>query len=181
LKVPGARNITIPHYPEKSQLVGLGYSIVSPPNITHQLFVEWDAGVHDTSMWNNKFLQYDFIGAPWWYDELNVGNGGFSLRSRWLCDILHNDEKIVPTNDRYIKNFEEDHNLSKIYRKYLEETYGIKFAPIEVADKFSIEVYGVWPPGNKYKGSFGFHGYNNIDWSGAKLEHIPKPQKQFAR
>ena len=29
-----------------------------------------------------KFLQYDYVGAPWPWDHLHVGNGGFSLRKR---------------------------------------------------------------------------------------------------
>lgn len=30
----------------------------------------------------NKFLQYDYVGAPWPWDHLHVGNGGFSLRKK---------------------------------------------------------------------------------------------------
>jgi hypothetical protein len=29
-----------------------------------------------------KFLQYDYVGAPWPWDSLQVGNGGFSLRRK---------------------------------------------------------------------------------------------------
>jgi hypothetical protein len=29
-----------------------------------------------------KFLQYDYVGAPWPWAHLHVGNGGFSLRKR---------------------------------------------------------------------------------------------------
>lgn len=29
-----------------------------------------------------KFLQYDYVGAPWPWDTLQVGNGGFSLRKK---------------------------------------------------------------------------------------------------
>lgn len=30
----------------------------------------------------DKFLQYDYVGAPWPWDHLEVGNGGFSLRKK---------------------------------------------------------------------------------------------------
>jgi hypothetical protein len=30
----------------------------------------------------HKFMQYDYVGAPWPWDFLKVGNGGFSLRKR---------------------------------------------------------------------------------------------------
>lgn len=29
-----------------------------------------------------KFLHYDYVGAPWPWDHLHVGNGGFSLRKK---------------------------------------------------------------------------------------------------
>src|SRR5216117_3260560 len=44
---------------------------------SHALCIQWDSWVTDPSMWRDEFLQYDFIGAPWWYkDGKNVGNGG---------------------------------------------------------------------------------------------------------
>lgn len=124
--------------------------------------------------WTNEFLKYDMIGAWWnWYNENQCGNGGFSFRSRKLHQILHDDPRIVPANDHLIKDFEEDHNIGRIWRLLLETEYKIKYAPYEVCEKFSIENYKVNPPNNKYKGSLGFHGYGWIDWSEANIEHIP--------
>ena len=134
------------------------YKFVDTPYL---LIVQNDGYILNWRAWSDDFMRYDYIGAPWfWYkDGLNVGNGGFSFRSKRLHDMLGTDNKIQPLNDPLIHNFEEDHNICRIYRKYLELTYHIRFAPIEVASKFSIEGY----PGKvKYSGQFGFHGYNVI-------------------
>ena len=73
-------------------------------------------------------------------------------------------------NDDIIKEKQEDHNLGKIYRTYLEANYGIKFAPDELCDQFSIEA---WKRDDvRYKGSFGFHGWN-LDFSTSGLPYIP--------
>jgi hypothetical protein len=77
-------------------------------------------------------LQYDYVGAPWRYnDGNNVGNGWFSLRSKKLLDILAHDPHIVETHP-------EDDCICRVYGDYLRSKW-IKFAPEEVAKKFSIE------------------------------------------
>lgn len=138
------------------------------------LIIQPDGYVVNPHAWTNDFLSFDFIGAPWeWYmDGLQIGNGGMSLRSRRLHEIVRDDNHIQPVNDHLIKNYEEDHNIGRIYRHYLESKYQIKYSSVDLARRFSIEAYGVKPPRNKYDGSFGFHGWN-VDWSDAKLEHIP--------
>lgn len=130
------------------------------------LRIEPDGYVQNAAAWNPDWLNYDLIGSPWeWYtDQFKVGNG-VSLRSKRLHDILANDDSIVPTNDQYIKEFEEDHNIARIYRPYLEKTYGIKFAPIEEARKFGIEAWR--SDDDKYSGQFLFHGY--------KVKGLPFP------
>jgi glycosyltransferase involved in cell wall biosynthesis len=132
------------------------------------LIIQWDGYVLNYKGWNNDFFNYDYIGATWCYkDNLNVGNGGFSLRSKKLLQILATDETLT-------EYFPEDHHICRTYRTYLENQYGIRFAPEETANKFSIEAYGsnVLPGGNKYSGQFGFHGFN-VDYTGSGLPHIP--------
>ena len=52
------------------------------------IFIQWDSWLLDASQWADEFLQYDYIGAPWWYfDHLNVGNG-CGLRSTRLMRFL---------------------------------------------------------------------------------------------
>lgn len=144
---------------------------------SHCLIIQSDGYVVNPYAWRDEYLAWDYIGAVWNFNHqpyagYHVGNGGFSLRSLRLHQILRDDPLIKPTNDQYIKNFEEDHNICKIYRPYLERKYAIKYAPREIADQFSVELYGVPPPGNRYNGSFGFHG-TSVDFTGCDLEHIP--------
>ncbi|MEO6523835.1 MAG: DUF5672 family protein [Mucilaginibacter sp.] len=124
---------------------------------THCLIVQSDGYVVNPEAWQDSWLQYDYIGAPWWYkDEYNVGNGGFSLRSKRLLEICAGDPVINLTHP-------EDHHICRTYRKYLEETYMISFAPENVASIFSYEGYK--QKGNKFDGQFGFHGkrYLNVE------------------
>jgi ADP-heptose:LPS heptosyltransferase len=98
--------------------------------------------------WNDEFYNFDFIGAPWLYPdpERNMGNDGFSLKSKKLCDAL--------ANDSFIEIVEPcDEIIGRLYRRYLEQKYDIKYAPEEVADKFSFELR---TPICK---TLGFHGY----------------------
>lgn len=117
------------------------------------LTIHSDGYVVNPKAWDNSWLQYDYIGATWGYkDNMNVGNGGFSLRSKRLCQILAYDPAITDFHP-------EDDKICRKYRPYLEQTYGIRFAPEEVANKFSIEAYGAraFPKGDFYSGQFGFH------------------------
>ena len=66
----------------------------------HALCIQWDGFVVNGGGWQPEFLEYDYIGAVWphFTDGHNVGNGGFSLRSRRLlraCKDLPTDRKSV--------------------------------------------------------------------------------------
>ncbi len=114
---------------------------------SHVLLCQHDGYVLDGNQWNPEFLQWDYIGASWLEtDGYAVGNGGFSLRSQNFCRIVAEDETILPLHP-------EDNVLCRIYRPYLEKKHGVKFAPVELADKFSFELK---VPVTK---TFGFHGY----------------------
>jgi hypothetical protein len=54
----------------------------------HVLVVQWDGFILDADAWDDRFLEFDYIGAPWPHfgDDHDVGNGGFSLRSRRLLE-----------------------------------------------------------------------------------------------
>jgi len=119
-------------------------------NTSHMLICQHDGYVNNWQAWDNDWLQYDYIGAPWHYnDGMAVGNGGFSLRSRRLMEIVATDKNIQIQHP-------EDHHICRTYRPYLEKTYGIKFAPIEVAEKFSFE--GYLQPTKTLSNQFGVHG-----------------------
>lgn len=110
------------------------------------LVTQHDSWILNGSVWDNDFYNYDYIGAPWLYpDNRNVGNGGFSLRSKKLQNILSRDYEIKITSP-------EDEIIGRLYREYLEHTYQIKFPSEELAHKFSYELN---QPKQK---TFGFHG-----------------------
>lgn len=117
----------------------------------HVLIIHPDGFIQNPLAWSDDWLQYDYIGATWWYKSGgNVGNGGFSLRSKKLLEILSTLEL-----EAY---HPEDDVICRQLKTYLENQHGIKFAPEEVANRFSIEAYN--SPDNKYSGQFGFHGYH---------------------
>ncbi len=127
-------------------------------NTSHMLIVQHDGYVKNWKAWNKDWLKYDYIGAPWlWYaDNMQVGNGGFSLRSKRLMELC---STLPLKTDRFDNNnHAEDHSICRIYRRHLESK-GMKFAPVEEARKFSIEGYRSDPV---YRGQFGFHSSHVI-------------------
>jgi ADP-heptose:LPS heptosyltransferase len=111
------------------------------------LVIQHDGYVLDGNAWTNEFLKYDYIGASWLYtDGRNVGNGGFSLRTKRLQEILQEDDFIEMLHP-------EDEIIGRLYRKYLEEKYLINFATEDIADKFSFELK------QPLQSTFGFHSY----------------------
>lgn len=139
---------------------------------SHVLIIHADGYVLNWKAWRPEWLQYDYIGATWWYkDNMNVGNGGFSLRSKKLQHILATEEI------EYLHP--EDHHICRTYRKSLEENFGIKFAPEEVANHFSIEAYNT--PDQDYRDQFGFHSvhvnFNNSDVPGFLQLQPKQPER----
>lgn len=116
----------------------------------HCLIVQYDGYPLNYSAWNPKWLELDYIGAPWinypWDRELSVGNGGFSLRSKKLLDRVSQFE--------YEGNEPEDAFICRTKGMILKKE-GYKFATIEEAYSFSIE-------NTYYKGQFGFHGKGTV-------------------
>lgn len=123
-------------------------------NTSHAIYVQWDGMAYDKSQWTNEFLKYDYIGAPWpWMPTgQNVGNGGFSLRSRRLLDAIAQDPDICLTTEIPLA---EDNIIAVSQRTRLETQYNIKYAPVELAYQFSYEI-------GEYRPGLGFHGLWNV-------------------
>ncbi len=112
----------------------------------HCLVIQHDGYVLNGDNWSEDFLHYDYIGAAWLYgDGRNVGNGGFSIRSKKLQTIIATDGLISAYHH-------EDDSICRLYRPYLETTYDIKYPDEQVADRFSFELREPNQP------TFGFHG-----------------------
>jgi hypothetical protein len=98
------------------------------------LVVQWDSFIIDRTAWLRAFRRYDYIGAAWHGqslpERLQVGNGGFSWRSRKLLRAL---VELQPAGSYFF----EDRVISHLYRDVLEEKFRVRFATMEVADHFS--------------------------------------------
>lgn len=126
---------------------------------THALLIHADGYVIHPELWNDDWLAYDYIGAPWplpqddysYRDEVGevqrVGNS-VSLRSRKLMDLVATREW-----KSYFGNTNEDGFICCHNRKWLE-SQSCKLAPLEVAVNFSKE-HEI--PENKGLNTFCFH------------------------
>jgi hypothetical protein len=114
------------------------------------LLIQFDGYVVNSLSWNPAFLKYDYIGAVWPFREdfECVGNGGFSLRSKKLLAALQDQE--ITTE------FPEDDVICIKYRELLQTKYGIKIAPKDLANCFSME------KDRSVSNPFGFHGIFNF-------------------
>ncbi len=125
-------------------------SLLALVNTPHVLLVQWDGYVLNPAAWQAKYLDCDYIGAPWfWHDDaMRVGNGGFSLRSYKLLEALQ-DPRVELIDV-------EDVTICRAFRPLLERDYGIRFASETLAKAFSFEA--AYPVGSP----FGFHGLFNF-------------------
>lgn len=178
-------NISVPGLVDFQNDTSIVYLRLLPRVITTDftLVVQPDGFSVNPMAWDDNFWKYDYIGAVWptmwgggphWGGPI-VGNGGFSLRSRRLCNALldlratwrvedwGDDQRLNFPRDHFWfgpegkKYIPEDVLISIWYRKILENSYGISFCPPELANKFSVEV--IDPFTQYWVGrSFGFHG-----------------------
>jgi hypothetical protein len=145
------------------------------------IIVQWDGYAVNPEAWTHEFYNYDYIGATW--DDGNVGNGGFSWRSKRLYAAMKSEnikiryEDFPPEviNRQYFysvdgagnKFLPEDVAICRLYRETFEDKYGILYAPYDIADRFSIENHSYISPWtgrpNEWVGrSLGFHGKHGI-------------------
>ncbi|MHA6718620.1 DUF5672 family protein [Sphingomonas sp. RS6] len=116
----------------------------------HALLVQWDGFVINPHRWEPQFLDYDYIGAIWPHHDhpWNMGNGGFSLRSRALLEACAAPD--------FKPSHPEDLSICQANRALLENGKAFRFAPEAVARRFSYERERV--PNE----TFGFHGAFNL-------------------
>lgn len=119
--------------------------LVDHVETSHCLIIQWDGHVLDATRWHPDFLAYDYIGASWpqFSDGHDVGNGGFSLRSRHLMQLCR--------DPAFRLSHPEDVAIARINRDWLEGQ-GMRFAPRALADRFAAERAG------DVAASFGYHG-----------------------
>jgi hypothetical protein len=109
----------------------------------HCLTVQSDSRIVNPAAWDDGWLAFDYIGAPWppghTGTPYRVGNSGFCLRSRRLLQATAS----LP-NDSYVwrgqvkPSSRDDVITCVMYREQLEGL-GLRFAPVDVAAKFAFE------------------------------------------
>lgn len=123
--------------------------LIQHVDTSHALIVQWDGFVTHPSMWEPGFLDWDYIGPPWYVKNRihAVGNGGFSLRSRRLLAAT----ATLP----YDGHSPEDRVICVDHRTELESAHQLRFAPLDVARRFGVE------QGPRVD-AFGFHGIEHF-------------------
>ena len=149
---------------------------------SHCLYVEAHSFVVNVDLWKEKFLEFDYIGAPWPnkiqmdpsligtpglpgpipilnMKENCVGGGGFSLRSHKLLKTV---SKINYDSLKFpIKN--EDLLICHyLYKDMIDK--GIRFAPPKLAAQFAIECDPLHLYGQDVNSVFGFHAKHMRDY-----------------
>ena len=165
LETSDSRKVEIPHLGSvESYSEFCLKDLVSYVDTEFVLIVQYDGFVLNADSWSDEFLKYDYIGAPWfmnkefWFKDFRiprslkntwvVGNGGFSLRSKKLLRVTSRfaDEGVL-------KHVHPEDIVISVDEKNNLEKEGIKIAPKEIAERFSIEGQTL-----KYNKQFGFHG-----------------------
>lgn len=119
---------------------------------------EYYLGIHDDGfvinphLWDDNWFNYDYIGAPWknFGQKNRVGNGGFVFKSNRFIQL---------TRNLSYKGTHDDGELTNDYYDFFTKC-GCKYAPVEIAMKFSLESK---IPECEYnlENCFGFHGRGN--------------------
>jgi len=131
----------------------------------HCLSVHSDGFLLHPERWTDEFLAYDYVGAPWpdnenhrWAAPHFVGNSGFCLRSKRLMEATA-DILGTAIGEQYIHRWHKpiDDILTCTMARPWLEGIGMKFAPIDLAWRFSREQPINGHPWN-IKDCVGFHG-----------------------
>ncbi len=136
------------------------YKLADYINSDFALVVQYDGYIINPAKWTDDFLKYDYIGAPWRKnnyftkdcENIRVGNGGFSLRSKKLLNIFN--EHQISFKNADISTYHEDEVICIYCRKELGD-YGIKYAPVSIASIFSHEQM----LNDSLPETFGFHTF----------------------
>jgi len=146
----------------------------------HMILIHADGFIVNPEAWVDTFLDYDYIGAPWpipkdnfsyrdiWGNIIRVGNS-VSLRSHKLLKMP--SDLNLPWEDDH-GFFHEDGFLCVKNRHILQKN-GIKYAPLQVACKFSHEKL---IPETKGIKPFAFH-----KWEGANSVYPRFTKKEKMR
>lgn len=167
VSIPGCETVRIDpiddsiYHPQISYSNFILYHLHHHLDSDHVLLMQADGFILDPGAWDDGFLDYDYIGAPWpaassWVRPgMQVGNGGFSLRSRRLSALT---AKLFYPLD-YGGGLHEDFAIGCVARTFLERC-GMRYPDIPTALRFSIEQDA--PEWQRPPRSFGFHSFRTV-------------------
>jgi len=120
---------------------------------SHALICTHDGFISNPHLWDDSWLEYDMIGAPWpafWNVGHRVGNTGFTLQSQKFLQMAAKAEALW-------KGEAGDVFLCRTMEQGFRDN-GIKYAPVNVAAAFSWEHFIEENTAGPDR-SFGFHGW----------------------
>ena len=136
-------------------------SIFSMKGIYPYIKTDFCLSIHDDGfvinphLWDNEFLKYDYIGAPWVNGHIyRVGNGGFCLKSKRFIELCQQ----IP----WSPGQHDDVLVCQVYKDFFVQ-HGCKYAPVEVAMKFSLESK-ISECEYNLDNCFGFHGRGEVQY-----------------
>ncbi len=134
IAVAGTRWVKVPKWPSVAECTKfMWYELPDYIKTKWAILIQWDSWIVNADCWTAEFLDYDYIGAPWWYDDnLNVGNG-CGLRSLALMRFLQANKDRFP-----LSIYQEDHLIGRTHRPALEKN-GFKWPSETLASRFSLE------------------------------------------
>lgn len=152
------------------------HSLINYVDTDFVIVFQTDGFIINPNLWQDSFLNYDYIGAPWPdYINSRVGNGGFSLRSKKFLEISSKLEYFDIGENGYEFIPEDALICRKHYNLLLSK--GIRFAPIDLAIKFSFEQPMPEFPNWDHNMSLGFHGLFQSGWDNNSFR--TKIKKQY--
>lgn len=137
------------------------YDLTDYVDTDYALVIHHDGYVINPQLWNNDWLNYDFIGAPWplptddfSFRDVNgviqrVGNS-VGLRSKRLLEL----PKDLNMPWQSFHGFYNEDGYISVNMRHVFEKHGCKFAPLNVAVHFSKE-HDI--PENQGLSTFMFH------------------------
>jgi hypothetical protein len=147
------RFVQVPNWPSKIGWSKFHWQVGPHVRTRQTLGIQWDSWVWDPSMWRDEYLNYDIVGAPWWYkDGKNVGNLGFEIRSKQILQYMYDYRDVYP-----IITDVDDDLVCRKYRLQLEDA-GFVWAPEDLARDFAFECTRPAPDSRH----FGFHAAFNF-------------------
>ena len=152
------------------------YDLIKYIETPFLLHIHHDGYIIRPYKWQNAFLNYDFIGAPWPKGAqfskdktpVRVGNGACCIRSKKLLGAVLTLSLTDKNNYRDSKSGSFNEDMVSVYHRKDLEGYGIRFAPVDLASMFSRET----TCDDSVAEPFGFHKHMDLRPKSFLIKHF---------